>query len=398
MNDQENQEVKDQIRKQFEEENVLFVSTISDYIEKISSLKSKMNKKETILYRGENGFFQKSIPGIYRNEKALENEPALINDARRLLPKLFSAEGPLISKLAFLQHHGLPTRTLDLTGNALVALFFATQKKKRSTRKDYTRIGTIPLFSATSVETDVPFSGKDVWADYTQNNKQKPSLKSTESDTVAVISALTTIPFLTRVKLISGFANTEEIKKLQFDQIGMGIRSSKRQMVCKQFNKFYSLYQNLEENQIKDIKKSFNHSSAANELIREIRRYTPNFEGGLIDPLDLFRDVVVRLDQTDPRIARQDGYLLLVGESIGAFNREYNIKGKDNDYGRICEEMMSRINKNRLRQKNGKATRFVILDDNAKNIRKELSTLGFSSATVYPDTDHVVQDIISYHM
>jgi len=54
-------------------------------------------------------------------------EEAIINEVGRHYPDEFKKLSSYIEQLTWLQHFGFPTRLLDVTGNALVALYFAAE-------------------------------------------------------------------------------------------------------------------------------------------------------------------------------------------------------------------------------------------------------------------------------
>ena len=105
-----------------------YMKSIEDELEK---LKSDMSRDEYLAFRGQSNAEFELMPSIGRPLKyncdrdMLSFEKNLINSAQHEYPNEFLNSNSPIELLIKLQHFGIPTRLLDITTNALVALYFA---------------------------------------------------------------------------------------------------------------------------------------------------------------------------------------------------------------------------------------------------------------------------------
>lgn len=238
------------------------VDSIEKFLEQLPRLNEKM--KGNIFYRGQSDVSYRLTPSILRRQMEQKENDIYMNILAECSHE-FESTMSHIDVLSKMQHYGVPTRLLDVTRNALVALYFACDSKN-NIDKD----GVVYVLRENSNH-----------------------VKQFDSDAVSILSCLPRF-------------SLEE--KLEIKQLADSA----------QLNKISDEYT---DEQID----SFNSNKTIKRLLHEVKKEKPAFEN-IINPDDLLSNFFLNPQKTNPRIIRQSGAFIIWGLKISEMqiNSQYD--------------------------------------------------------------------------
>ncbi|MEZ5464687.1 MAG: FRG domain-containing protein [Lysobacteraceae bacterium] len=147
--------------------NTVEVRNLSGYAKAITA-----NQKETTWFRGAGKSSHSLIPSLYRHPsikaaaKLLELETQLLTRFRERAQPMVGNPLPedKLEMLFLMQHHGMPTRLLDWSENAFIALFFALSTVDRDDHGKPTDAACVwmlrPVLWNKTVQSHITYSGE----------------------------------------------------------------------------------------------------------------------------------------------------------------------------------------------------------------------------------------------
>ena len=331
------------------------INSVSDLSQSLQTL-GEPEKGHTRCFRGHGDEGWQMRPSIYRETSLIENEDKIIKDALTYCPDDFLPSDTLFEKLVKLQHYGYSTRLLDLTTNALVALYFSAWNKQH-----YDKDGELIIL-------DIP----------------DEQIKYGDSDTISILSA---------ISLQSYLFNYSQLQE-KSEKNAKGIVDRKTLLSIKEFLNLEDLHKALLENKPEvgtllshymngmevhyedEFISIFNAEKEIISLLHTIRTDKPHFRP-VINPSDFNRVLCVRAKLNNARISRQQGCFLLFG-----------IKDNKTEAAAIPAEW----------QPSALSSQKILVKAESKAaIMKELKSFGISKRTLFPELEAQATEIMNHY-
>ncbi|KRL04391.1 FRG domain-containing protein [Liquorilactobacillus oeni] len=218
----------------------------------------KMKKKigSYLFYRGESQKYEYTRPSIFKEKDGaflMKKEKEILKKMTSISPELQNEKYSTFDKLAIMQHHGVPTRLLDISSNPLDALYFAVCQDEGD--------GSVQIFKP-----------------YPNSDSDKNRVNYPDGDKVALLSALSQLSFNEQVQV---YKDCQEL-------------NSEHKEILKSENLAHGL------------------SKGSINLYHAISKNSGNFENR-IEVKDLISPLIVVPNKIDSRISAQNAAFLLMG-------------------------------------------------------------------------------------
>lgn len=379
------------------------ITSLAYYIKKLEKIylsleeenKNRTNGSERreLYFRGQDNVdYENTCPSLFRNEKYYANESNMINDFIAKYPDLFKDCQNNVDRLALMQHHQLPTRLLDLTTNALIALYFAVENNNG---KD----GVVYVFNNFYNEEFVGKALKStssfnldksvVLPHYNSENPNVSAKRDSFSDQVEIETSLARMKktdsdgFIIEVlKFYQALSKSDKEvwEKVYLDYLKALSKGIDYSSLSCDAGKLPHKYDN------------FNNAVPTIRLYHAIERDSGNFDH-IINPVEMYLPKIVTPRIIDQRIKNQQGLFMLIPIDFDPdpnpnpdLDPEVKIKKRRN-------RIQSRINTLLYTNKEKEAVAFTIPYCKKEKIRKELSNIGISKSFIYPDATSYAEDI-----
>lgn len=396
-------------------------TTINNHQENITSLESFISRlkkiiedtdleKYEIYFRGHANCDYLLIPSLLRNGKQegqalkniVDNEHIAFRSIVAKQPAEFMQCGSTIEHLVKMQHYGLHTRLLDITSNALIALYFACV----SSTEEMDKMGQVIIFKLPKYI--IKHYDSDTISAVANIAKCEPrhldvTLCGYSKDPNDFIEGLLIIDNNTRYTVYSGCpqANTTAykvpttkttwIKKspsstTKYRNNRYNITSS---IPGELFKKYHTTIEECRDRIQKLDTSDFSYVSSEyllefNQQIyylhREIKAEKLYIDE--IEPFDLGKIWVVKTKLDNKRIANQNGAFLLFGLGMGEFESYLDMKRL-----KYSKELYPKIPNNWI------AGRINISYKHKKQIIKDLSMCGINHAYIFPELETAAEEI-----
>lgn len=334
-------------------------------------------KEEDMFFRGQSDSNYLLQPSIVREIRWRKNEKLMFDELERLCPKEFYNLNTILDKLVEMQHYNLPTRLLDVSSNALVALLFACQNCEID--------GEVLIFK--DRRDRGPYTGV-----------KETNIRYGHSDSVSLLTGISQMNYRDQLLLyyIARFFMkliTEKIPITSWFNAEDNIDKwdSEIRQICKKIygdeeypeadysiTQLYALkeaYKKADGRWVLENKiKNFNSIDVVRRLYRQVQREKPYFESRIV-PEDVINVLFVKPSMLNQRIVKQSGAFIIVGAM-----------SEDNS------DIVKALNSYRF-SRNGIRPVFIIPAECKKIIQDELRLCDLHAGAIYPEIEKVAAHI-----